>query len=93
MSYWEKLSESMGPRGAVCHVCSNPIWPDDQAITHDGVVGATSGNNYGTLHLHPECATILVLRLSADVMKQKPVVNGEPRVLHTLRDTRRALSE
>jgi hypothetical protein len=91
MSYFLRLSEVAG-NPLKCHVCSKTIALEDQVIEHGGYVngGGTYGLN-GGIAMHPECATILVLRLAADVVKQPSepkIPQGEARVLHVLRDVR-----
>jgi hypothetical protein len=67
-----------GVRHVKCHVCGKEIRHHHPAVTHDGTfyvddrTAGYKGDAYGALHLHTECATILILRLAADVMRQKP---------------------
>jgi hypothetical protein len=71
----------------VCHVCGQPLRSGDSAVTHDGHVRPTGAgtSGYGVIGLHIECATILSMRLIADVMKHKSTAH-EPRVVISLRD-------
>ena len=64
-----------------CHVCGNILRACDSAITHDGDVYSTNNGDtsYGGIGLHVECATILAMRLIADVVKHKGSEH-EPRV-------------
>jgi hypothetical protein len=68
-----------------CHVCGKPLRACDSAVTHDGRVhmNATGTTDYGSIGLHVECATILSMRLIADVMKHKGS-DHEPRVMRIL---------
>lgn len=69
-----------------CHVCGKPLRACDSAVTHDGRVHFNDADTtgYGSIGLHIECATILAMRLIADVMKHKSSVH-EPRVMTILR--------
>lgn len=68
-----------------CHVCGKPLRACDSAVTHDGRVhsNAAGTTDYGSIGLHIECATILAMRLIADVMKHKGS-DHEPRVVRSL---------
>ena len=70
-----------------CHVCGNILRACDSAITHDGRVytNADSATSFGVIGLHVECATILAMRLIADVMNHKSSKH-EPRVVTSLRE-------
>jgi len=70
---------------SMCHVCGKPLRACDSAIVHDGRVRTNSdnGTDYGSIGLHIECATILSMRLIADVMRHKGS-DHEPRVVRTL---------
>ena len=63
----------------------------DSAIVHDGRVhtNADNGTEYGAIGLHTECATILAMRLIADVMKHKGAEH-EPRVVLSLSRIRKS---
>lgn len=92
MSYLSRLGD-VAASPTTCHVCAKKIGLDDQVIEHGGWVNGDGkyGLN-GGITMHPECATILVLRLAADVVKQpseNKIPQGEARVLHVLRDVRR----
>ena len=69
-----------------CHVCGAVLRACDSAITHDGRVHTNANNatSYGGIGLHVECATILAMRLIADVMKHKDSEH-ETRVVRSLR--------
>jgi len=69
-----------------CHVCGEPLRACDSAVVHDGYVRQThqATSSYGVLGLHIECATILSMRLIADVMKHTGDEH-EPRVVLSLR--------
>lgn len=70
---------------ATCHVCGQPLRACDSAVTHDGDVrpSRSETTGYGSIGLHIECATILAMRLLADVMKHKGS-DHEPRVVMSL---------
>ena len=70
-----------------CHVCGKPLRACDAAVVHDGYVRPTTADttSYGSFGLHVECATILSMRLIADVMKHKGSEH-EPRVVLSLRE-------
>jgi hypothetical protein len=71
---------------SMCHVCGKPLRACDSAIVHDGRVRTSADNStdYGSIGLHIECATILAMRLIADVMKHESSAH-EPRVVLSLR--------
>jgi hypothetical protein len=66
-----------------CHICYQEIRQDQHGIEHSGhgqlsqtkdpripkIDGYIEG--YATIWLHPECATVLALRLAYDVMRIK----------------------
>jgi hypothetical protein len=72
---------------SMCHVCGKVLRACDAAIVHDGRVrtNADNGTDYGSIGLHIECATILSMRLIADVMDHKGSEH-EPRVVRSLRN-------
>ena len=72
---------------SICHVCSKPLRACDSAVVHDGRVQTTDEDtaSYGSIGLHIECATILAMRLIADVMKHERSEH-EPRVVRSLRN-------
>ena len=72
---------------SMCHVCGKVLRACDSAIVHDGRVHTTAdnGTGYGSIGLHIECATILAMRLIADVMDHKGSEH-EPRVMRILRN-------
>lgn len=79
MTFLNLMDEfTSGHLTAQCHVCGKDIRQHHPAVAHDGTVYVDDsrvsfgGYSQGTLHLHTECATILILRLAADVMRQKP---------------------
>lgn len=56
-----------------CHVCGEKFTKDhDVAIDHSGRamvhINGQETNGHGSIVLHPECATILAMRLLHDVM-------------------------
>jgi hypothetical protein len=73
--------EHSGYLGTLCHVCSKDFKQEDKIIEHTGQVfrfPLTEG--LGCIVLHEECATVLILRLAADVMR----VDKVPRVVDKL---------
>jgi len=79
---------------SLCHVCGKALRACDSAIVHDGRVFTKSdhGTDYGSIGLHTECATILSMRLIADVMRHKGAEH-EPRVVLSLSRIRKAILE
>jgi hypothetical protein len=69
----------------MCHVCGDPLRACDSAVLHDGYVRPVHHENSsdGSIGLHIECATILAMRLIADVMDHRGVEH-EPRVVMSL---------
>lgn len=77
-----------------CHVCSRPVDFDDVAVVHDGYVGieqkTLSVEGSGQIVMHTECATVLAMRLIADVMAQRVrPVQSAMRVVEVLNKNRR----
>lgn len=75
-----------------CHVCYKDIYEQEFAVEHSGHGQSVRAEDpgvkeaYVSIWLHPECATILMLRLANDVMKVDS--SGEyPRVVNTLQNT------
>jgi len=64
-----------------CHVCDKEIEKDQYAIEHMGFDF--------TMWLHPECATILMLRLGHDVIRVGRTDKHPLRVPEILRDVRK----
>jgi hypothetical protein len=79
---------------SMCHVCGHVLRSGDSAIVHDGRVhtSADNGTEYGSIGLHTECATILAMRLIADVMRHRDAEH-EPRVVLSLSRIRKAILE
>jgi hypothetical protein len=73
----------------MCHVCHTPLRACDNAILHDGYVKVSKDEQGGdgVIGMHLECATILAMRLIADVVKQN-AGEPEPRVVDSLRTIR-----
>ena len=78
-----------------CHICHGEIREDQHAIEHMGegtllVSKADKNKLYNTregtvtLWFHPECATVMALRLAHDVMKIKNVEGQPARVVDGL---------
>lgn len=77
MTFLKSINEYTGGQIKVkCHVCGDRLQQHQPVVTHDGKVYVHDthvehrGDAHGSLHLHAECATILILRLAADVMRQ-----------------------
>ena len=74
-------------RPCKCHVCYEDITENEYAVQHSGhgqqSIDPLSGDPEGYVHiwLHPECATVLMLRLANDVMRAR---QSKPRVVDTL---------
>jgi len=76
-----------------CHICGNDIREDQHAIEHLGQgelysskaspLNARMGGSV-VLWFHPECATVMALRLAHDVMKIKNVKDQPARVVDEL---------
>jgi hypothetical protein len=58
-----------------CHVCGQLVSEEHYGIEHSGsgqyVLDKKVGQGYVSIWLHPECATVLMLRLANDVMRVK----------------------
>jgi hypothetical protein len=79
-----------------CHICHGEIREDQHAIEHMGsgvlVVSKADAHRLDfktldctvTLWFHPECATVMALRLAHDVMKIKNVEGQPARVVDGL---------
>ncbi len=77
-----------------CHICHGEIREDQHAVEHtgDGLLYASKAEDtlYNTLEgtvtlwFHPECATVMALRLAHDVMKIKNVEGQPARVVDGL---------
>lgn len=79
-----------------CHVCHGDIREDQHAVEHMGdgtlLVSKTDKDKlYNTLDgtvslwFHPECATIMALRLAHDVMRVKTIEGQPARVVDSLK--------
>lgn len=95
MTFLKSINEyTDGQLRVSCHVCGDRLQQHQSAIVHDGKVYVHDakvdykGNAYGSLHLHAECATILMLRLAADVMRQSRMMPN--RVVDSLAKVREA---
>ena len=79
-----------------CHICHQEVREDQHGIEHSGhgqlsqstdprvPTNARHIEGYATIWLHPECATVLMLRLANDVMRVKPDKNQPQRVVDAL---------
>ena len=79
-----------------CHICYGDIREDQHAIEHSGHGQITQSKDprfselydrvegYATLWFHPECATVMALRLAHDVMKIRNVKGQPSRVVDEL---------
>jgi len=76
-----------------CHVCGERIFESRYAIEHSGagqyVENKTLGEGFVSIWLHPECATVLALRLAHDVMRIPPT-KGQPRAVDLLQHSVKA---
>jgi len=80
-----------------CHICHDEIREDQTAIEHSGGgVMSQSGDprfraihdhieGYVSLWFHPECATVMALRLAHDVMRIKMDKDQPARVVDSLK--------
>ena len=80
-----------------CHICHQEIREDQYAIEHSdhGVLSQSTDprvanvhdhiEGYVSLWFHPECATVMALRLAHDVMRVKNATNQPARVVDSLR--------
>lgn len=71
-----------------CHICREEIRLNQNAIEHSGHGQCSESGNlvegYTTIWMHPECATVLALRLAHDVMKIKSDKDQPKRVVDEL---------
>jgi hypothetical protein len=79
-----------------CHICYQEIREDQHAIEHSGHMMLTQSKDprfanlhdavdgYGAVWFHPECATVMALRLASDVMRVKHVQDQPSRVVDSL---------
>lgn len=80
------LFEERHKDGEVCFVCGQKIRNDQFAIQWDGYTRETD-KDWLHIWFHPECATMMVLQLSSDVMKQRYTSQHETlRVVDSLRN-------
>jgi hypothetical protein len=80
-----------------CHICHGDIREDQHAIEHAGEGQLSQSKDprfnkifdlvagYTTLWFHPECATVMALRLAHDVMRIKNIKDQPARVVDGLR--------
>ena len=70
-----------------CHVCYGDITEQQHAIEHSGhgCMSQSKEKGYVAIWLHPECATIMALRLAYDVMKVENMTGQPRRVVDTLK--------
>lgn len=74
-----------------CHICGEAIRDDQNAIEHSGHgqmshSRTTHIDGYVSVWFHPECATVMVLRLANDVMRIKGAKDQPKRVVDELQD-------
>jgi len=70
MSLVVNKEEYGGYLGTLCHVCGKDFKQEDKIVEHTGhVYRFPIVEGSGCIVLHEECATILILRLAADVMR------------------------
>jgi transcription antitermination factor NusG len=73
-----------------CHICYKDIDEQHYAIEHSGhgqMMQEKLLESYVTVWMHPECATIMMLRLAHDVMRIRNTPNQPRRVVDLLQDT------
>jgi hypothetical protein len=71
-----------------CHVCYGDIDEQQNAIEHTGhgcMLQTKNLEGYVAIWLHPECATILALRLAHDVMRIRNRPDQPRRVVDELK--------
>jgi hypothetical protein len=74
-----------------CHVCFKEVTEKENAIEHSGHGQSVRSEDpgikegYVTIWMHPECATILMLRLANDVMRMDTRAYP-PRVVDSLKN-------
>jgi len=75
-----------------CHVCGDVFRDQEVMVEHSGAtmvcISGQETNGHGSIVMHPECATILAMRLLSDVI-EAPSEYGE-RVVDTLAKVREA---
>jgi hypothetical protein len=72
-----------------CHVCYDDIDEQQNAIEHSGhgrMLQTKNLEGYVAIWMHPECATILALRLAYDVMGIRNTPDHPRRVVDALKD-------
>ena len=74
-----------------CHICGGEIREDQNAIEHSGhgqmsQSRTTHIDGYVSVWFHPECATVMALRLAHDVMRIKGAKEQPKRVVDELQD-------
>jgi hypothetical protein len=74
-----------------CHVCFKEVTEQENAIEHSGHGQSVRAEDpgikegYVTVWFHPECATVMMLRLANDVMRINTTAT-QPRVAEALRN-------
>lgn len=78
-----------------CHVCGRPVKESENGIEHSGTGQYQEGERnlkttYVSIWLHPECATVLMLRIAKDIMQ---IRHNDPqkRVVDVLQDQAKAI--
>jgi len=83
----------------LCHICHGEVREDQHGIEHSGHGQLTQSKDtvfqktfskgwaegYTSVWFHPECATVMALRLSYDVMRIKNLPDQPSRVVDGLR--------
>lgn len=79
-----------------CHICNQEVRDDQFGIEHSGhgVITQTNDPRFKKLHdyvegytsvwFHPECATVMAMRLIHDVMEVRPLQGQPERVVTSL---------
>jgi hypothetical protein len=84
----------------LCHICHGEVREDQHGIEHSGHGQMSQSTNpifreafpngwvdgFTTVWFHPECAAVMALRLSYDVMRMKNVKDQPSRVVDGLQD-------
>lgn len=98
MSLYKPNEFQMTP--TMCHICHGEVREDQHGIEHSGHGQMSQSKDpvfqkafpkgwaegYTSIWFHPECATVMALRLSYDVMRIKMDANQPRRVVDELQD-------
>ena len=77
-------------RPTKCHICGEDVREDQHGIEHSGYGQMTGPGNlqegFVAVWFHPECAIVMSMRLSHDVMRVKMDATQPRRVVDALQD-------